>query len=676
MSEFSQRAAEPGPEPGAIPGRRAGAWVRAGVWGLLGAALLLGLFARLDGFGSRPLTIDEYYFARAVEWIRQSGLPAIPSGGYYVRGLLQQYLTAGAVLAWGESEAMLRLPALLFGLASVALAVAYARAFLPRLLAATVGALVLVSSWEVEFARFARMYAPFQCATLAFLVALHAAYVRGRWRLRYLPHALVVVAALTHSLAVLLVPWLFLPFALPERRRALGGWAGVRFAALGLATGLVVLAWIRIDWAGVGVVGSYPVGYAPPSSGPVRMAMAPLWSLGRGPTVDAAALALPALLWLLWLGARGELRGTAGWRSAWLGAAVVAAVSHQLALAATCLAVVAVRWLPRRRGPWSRRDRLLLATCAAAAAGWLAWVLWSGGRGEGLRLLFAFPDYATPLLDPWWGALKRMTLLLGAALAFDVVRHGSDPLSELLPRPTSFALYAILCVVLLHSNVASVRYLYFAYPVALVVLATAAREAVDLVAAREPRLRRLLADRAAWAALGTLVAFAAGDDFFLRHLTDPAGRDASYRLHEFARFSNSRGPWYYRADFASPARFLERAAEPGARILLVDQPPVSHYLSHEHAVYYARGSHRFDVHSRERGTLDLFSGHLLLSTPEEVRRWTAAGGTLWLVRRTDWTPLDEDAAFRGRVLARERMEVGEDGRIEVVRLVLRPLEPR
>ena len=68
----------------------------------------LGLWARFAGLGDRPLAVDEYYFLVSIESILTDGLPELPGGGYYVRGILIQYLTAGAIAASGDTMLGLR----------------------------------------------------------------------------------------------------------------------------------------------------------------------------------------------------------------------------------------------------------------------------------------------------------------------------------------------------------------------------------------------------------------------------------------------------------------------------------------------------------------------------------------------------------------------------------------
>ena len=222
-------------------------WLYAFV-GILLLAICWGLFVRFDGLGSRPLTNDEYFTVTSVQQIVEKGVPEFPTGGYYGRALPLQYLQAGSVLLFGDNEFAHRLPAALFGVVTLVLLFFYARIFLPWPLAITCVGMLALSAWQIEFGRFSRMYAAFQCVTVAFFLAYHRAYFGGSEKLKYLPHALALVAITFHSLGVFLLPFLFLPLlidrtagdgATPPRNR----WT---FAMISLATTLAGFAYWQL----------------------------------------------------------------------------------------------------------------------------------------------------------------------------------------------------------------------------------------------------------------------------------------------------------------------------------------------------------------------------------------------------------------------------------------------
>src|SRR6266513_3206576 len=208
--------------------------------GILLVVMGWGLFVRFEGLGSRPLAEDEYMSVTSVQYVLAKGVPQFPTGGYYLRGLPLQYLEAGSVLLFGENEFAHRLPAALFGVLTLMFVFLYARIFLPWPLAAVCVAMLAVSGWEIEFGRFSRMYAAFQCFTVAFFLAYHQAYFKGSEKLKYLPHALALVAVTFHALGVFLLPFLFLPLFIDRNARQ-GAPLGNRwvFAIVSVATVLV-----------------------------------------------------------------------------------------------------------------------------------------------------------------------------------------------------------------------------------------------------------------------------------------------------------------------------------------------------------------------------------------------------------------------------------------------------
>src|SRR5688572_16777615 len=133
-------------------------------------ALLFGVYARFKGLGTWPLTADEYYVARSVQNILRTGIPAYECGGYYPRGLLMQYLTAGLQLGGLSPELAPRLIAALCSLAALPAVYILGK----RTHSSQIGSLAVIvlalSVWEVEIARFGRMYAPFQALFAWYLV--------------------------------------------------------------------------------------------------------------------------------------------------------------------------------------------------------------------------------------------------------------------------------------------------------------------------------------------------------------------------------------------------------------------------------------------------------------------------------------------------------------------------
>src|SRR5580704_366877 len=140
------------------------------VAGIAICAVAAGTFARFKGLGSAPLAVDEYFIVRSTQNILHHGWPEFDCGGYYSRGLLLQYLSALLTLLGAAVDTAPRILCATSSLCALPAAYILGR----RTHGSTVGWLVVavlsLSVWEVEMARFGRMYAPFQMVFLWYLV--------------------------------------------------------------------------------------------------------------------------------------------------------------------------------------------------------------------------------------------------------------------------------------------------------------------------------------------------------------------------------------------------------------------------------------------------------------------------------------------------------------------------
>ena len=111
---------------------------------------------------SHPFSIDEYYFYKSINLIQESGLPEFLCGGYYVRGILLQYIILPFVSLLENQELATRLPIALFSILTFPAIYLIGRDMGSRYIGILALFLFSFSIWQIEFARFARMYAPFQ----------------------------------------------------------------------------------------------------------------------------------------------------------------------------------------------------------------------------------------------------------------------------------------------------------------------------------------------------------------------------------------------------------------------------------------------------------------------------------------------------------------------------------
>ena len=148
---------------------------RQALW-LLAGITLLGACLRLVNLGELGFRWDEDLSGLTVQGILEHGVPQLPSGLLYLRGIGMSYLMAASAAILGFTELALRLPAALFSIATIPLSFIFLRKLLSNGPALIVAALFALSFWDIEMGRYARMYAPF---TFFYLLTLYCI-----WRFR------------------------------------------------------------------------------------------------------------------------------------------------------------------------------------------------------------------------------------------------------------------------------------------------------------------------------------------------------------------------------------------------------------------------------------------------------------------------------------------------------------
>lgn len=615
----------------------------------LAVAAAAGLWARTAGFGERGFAVDEYFFFLSANSILEHGLPRLLDGGFYIQGLLPQYLVAASIAIFGETEAAVRLPALLGGLALPVLTYRYVRTHASREIALAVAVAVLLSSWQIEFSRFGRMYTLFGCATLLFLTSLDRSLSLDGLR-RYSAHFWAVVAVLCHREGALLAPLLFVP----SLQRGLDAGKDRRWLLVTAMVVAGVVAFAGFDFRRWGVPQPYPNGYEPPRTGLLRLPSAPLWGADPGTALIVVAgglFCVPAWArWRSWPGSRTLAA-----------LACVAAGLHQLALAGLFLLGFAARSAGRAR----LLSRRLGWAGLGAAAVWpvFAWVTDRlAGLGDVRRTFFGWPRFYEAIWLPWSADLPWLGAAILAATATTWFRQAGD-WRPLLTSPAGVAAYGLVCFGLLRYFYESTRYHYFLYPVLLATVALA--------------LSSWLGRRRG--ATAFLALFAAAGDFDPRHIALAGTDDVALRT---GRFEGRASLWYPRSDYRAIAAELTAltALAPAAEVVIGTAEPVGRYFRGDYVRYLDRREYPFWEQSRRAGTVELWSGRPLLSTPEQLRAWSAPHEELLLVRRVpgDLDELDPRQIWSQRLASIERVAVTRDGGADILRVRLRvdPKPPR
>ncbi|MEO8464120.1 MAG: glycosyltransferase family 39 protein [Gammaproteobacteria bacterium] len=613
-----------------------GIYRRAPLFAAAAIAVIIGVIARFKGLGKWPFEVDEYYFGRSVENVLRFGTPAYECGGYYVRGILMQYLAAGLRLAGFAPELAPR------AIAAVSSLIALPAVFLlgRRVHGRTVGvlavALLALSVWEIEIARFGRMYAPFQAVFVWYLVFFVRYTIDRETKALWGMAILSIVGALVWEGGALMAVANLLP---PFINHTRGRLTARQWAYLGAMALLVPpLYWLTTnDLRYVGDVPPWPPGYldilAQRSEAPdgpyalwTTLTSQPLWMV----------LGLPLLACALW-----ALKWIFGFRERWLAAAgllaaLAAALAHQFLVVGAVLVLLLLTRLVQWRELFARAALPFLATIAVAAIFWTAFGLttnsWQGDEPlSGMSRLvslgyefFGLPDIAEVIAQPWARAAPflglGLMLLLGFAAGRVILAKGAGVSIEA-------ALLVLVAVMLLLVGLsdpprAETRYIFFLYPLVVVLAISAVFRIAELVAQRP-------STAVALGIVATVSAFALSEDFQPAHLRNIDSADVTFRRN---MPPGVRNHYVGRGDIREVANWLAANTKP-TDLVISGQGIASldFYYPRLDFVFVDPSDARLGGWSCQRGTVDRWSNRPLVYSVPELRQRIAASPRSFIV---------------------------------------------
>jgi hypothetical protein len=592
-------------------------------------AIAIGAYARFIGIGTWPLAIDEYYIARSIENILRVGFPEYVCGGFYTRGILFQYVAALLQLSGASPELAPRLIAAVCGL--LTLPAVY---LLGKRIGSTsigwLGVIILaLSIWEIEMSRFGRMYAPFQTVFVWYLVHFVKYTVDDNRRSLLWMIALSILGVLVWEGGALLgLANLFSPFM----RRPAGKLLRRDWIYLGgmIALFLPMYYWAMNDLRYASDVPALPDGFdfdaelaGEPTSTARVLSMA-----GFAPFMLAFALvpllcALPALGWIWklrerWLAAVGLL------------AVVAAAALHQLLAAAAILLLLLLTRLISWGELKSRNGVMLVAAIAAFTAFWLVVGILTldvaAIQPPALAHLayefVRFPDVVMAIARPWYRAAPFLGLGLALLIGFASVRAVVRESASIDVR----TLLALLIILLLAASMtdaprAETRYIYFAYPLIIVIALFAIHEVVKLLVTR----RRVISAGTAGVAL---LSFSASEDFQPYHLRDVDSYWANFRI---GMPSGVASHYHPRSDIRAAGEWLSKNARDPDMLVVNAFPGVDFYFKGFDYTFVSLDHQRYRAYACEHGTRERWGSHPLLDELTDIDPLLKAHGEALIV---------------------------------------------
>jgi hypothetical protein len=584
------------------------------------AAVIIGTVARFKGLGTWPFNADEYYFAKSVENLLRFGLPMYECGGYYFRGVLAQYLAAGLQLVGFSAELAPRVVAATMNLVALPAIFILGR----RVAGTTVGvlavSLVAISVWEIEIARFGRMYAPFQTVFLWYLVFFVQYTADKKHRALWGMVVLSIIGVLMwEGGALLAVANLLPPFINNTSGRL--RYPQVRHIVL-MALLLIPIYWFAtFRFRLVGDTAPLPPDFAslvPAAASKSPAMVSPIWmELPNMPLIAAVLLSI-ALLSV----AAVTLPWTLQYRSRpllmiGLFATLVAALLHQFLIVVVILTLLLLcrmcHWQELLRQSAVRFLVSILVAAIIWASVGLAVQMLGGEQDPRLKSIavtlgykfFGFPDFLEVIARPWARAVPVLgvSLLLFVTFAAARIILSDDADSSTAPDAERVLLIVAISMILLVSASdpprSETRYVFFLYPLLLIIAISTIYHVIESLVTP----KRIAGIAPVALVLGW---YMLTEDFQPGHLRNIDTKEVNFRQNMSAA---RRNHYIGRTDRRAVAEWLVANANPQKDLIISGNgvSALDYYYSGFDFVYVDPSDHRLFAWACRQGTVDRWS---------------------------------------------------------------------
>jgi hypothetical protein len=589
------------------------------IWLPLLLAVAYGIFARLYNLGRWELTIDEYYLVKSIESILENGLPSFGCGGYYERGLLQQYLTAPLIAYFDNTAFAARIPPALANILAIPVMFKLAeKVSQSRVIAAVVTGLFALSLWEIEFARFARMYSFFQLVFILQLYWLVEIIIEDRIdRYKYLL-ATTALGIFIYQGVIFSLVLCTLPIILRTNRIKLAHLVG-----LAIATVLIAIR-TKIHFRNLFAEPRYPAEYTSGSSGKLPIYIPEFMLVdATAAWVLMATVIAGIILGLLVLQTRKQHFNI--WQGVVMAAIFICAALHQFALALMLAIISTCFGIFKDRGWYFLRLCLWIVVPLGIFWLLLGIIGLELGIPDTIRQMIRYPSVYWNVLVPFFVAVPRDSLiffpilLLGAVwLVLKTTASGKISAPSLLLGVSLMLLVAQSAFITPQNPT---RYSFFLYPCLLLLFV--------YFCVRLPTVFQLPSRLQQSLSIGLILTFVlVSENYNPRHLLNVSSAEYNFRkpYQLYLQFH-----FYQRYSYADVAEFVNNNLEDGDQVIATT-PVIDYYLDQLDFSYRDITTRWFQETSACSGTRHIWSHSPLIYAQEHLLEQVANGQrNTWII---------------------------------------------
>ncbi len=579
-------------------------------------AMTVGLYVRLKGLGRWPLATDEYYFAKSVNNILLTGFPRFECGGYYTRGILQQYLVAPLLLLFpSHHEFCLRIVPVLCNVLVIPPLYLLGKKISGNFVACAVVILFSFSLWEIEFARFARMYAPFQAIFIWYVFFLYKAIFEEHRQSERIMLVLSFLSIFIHAGSIFILLLNFFPLLYRKGRVC------IDFLFLSKVLILVIgYIYLSINFRRLGVADFLPIDIVDSFHGGDGKILFPTLLVQN---LDKNFLFLFVTQVILFLFAVISIFkfNTAIKNKIILTAGIFFALFNMFGMAIICLCSymfingLEVEVLSDKRNLWIYFVALISFFIFWLFFGFFSesWFRYLGSTDtfpirDFLLLLLKYPNYLDSFVYPWLRTIPILTICLAIGIVPVLISSLFTPQKNAGFRMLFMLLFSIVVVMSFISTMyTTTRYTFFVYPLMGLLFVYSVFHIAQIFVKRS----------SLQIALSVVILFcfmSITEDFSLAHMKGIDSIEYNFRTI----YSRKKAAHYYlRSDSRAVAEFVNITRQKGDLVISTLHSP-EYYLNQLDYFYLNYRSLRFPGIVSCSGTRNIWTNSLMLYKEEQL----------------------------------------------------------
>jgi len=610
------------------------------IWPLLILVLLaiIGLWIRLKGFDKYGFnTADEYYIIKSVKNILDSGLPEFASGGYYARGILYQYLSAGLILLGINDVTALRIIPVICNILSIPVVYLIAKKVTNKSFALFAVFLFTFSVWEIEISRLARFYAPFQLIFLWYIYLLLEVIVDKKFDNYKWLYLLSVIGLLVHEEGIFLVILNFLPHYIHKNK------SKILFTTIVFMLGVFLTLF---SFRNSGVVNHLPadVVFDKGSYFPVYIPKLLILQI----TSNAAWLVsflIPFIAFIIYSRYFIKKENTELEVKFYFFLVGLAALLNLFSVVIfLMLILIFSKRINSTILQTSDIVRIAVFLCISfifyavycvTNPGWVKWFNEeSFSLSKLILLLFNYPDIYEKFFIAWLKPFPFLTLIilisfLAIIILFLKKSFTKKPvdLNEDIPNLMLIVLILFFLITVIVTPFKNLRYWFFIYPLFLVFIAFIIFRAKLFI--KSKAVQNITA-------YGFLILiFFISEDHNLSHLINIDSKEVSFRMN-YPRYL--AGTYYYKEDYESGAKIIKEKMS-NTDLIVTTVAPIEYYLPKLDYYYRSYKDPEFSVRSRNKGTLEVWTNTKLIYKENQLIELIEESKTnIWLITYSENRP--------------------------------------